>query len=295
VQIDFGLVLDRVGEYWRLALGLRGVPGEGAVPVLDAQGNLIRAKSLRAGANVSLTEVEGLVTISSGVSQADVSALAGRVTILENTSQPMLQNGPLPPGEKVLTLLFPELARIERIQIGYGLLLERVEPAGYWSLAAQTIYGVLAENAVGMILNFEDFQRVKSLRAGAGVALEDADGVVTIQGPRPPAGAPSGSVDLIRDRVVRSLLAGANVSLTQGDDIVTISAAVSQDAVDDLGAGLTALSERLDDVVLTSQPMLQNGPLPPGDQVLTLLVPELGRIDRVEIDHGLLLERVDPA
>ena len=108
-----------------------------------------------AGSNVSLTDVGGLVTISSDASQADVSALAGRVTALENTSQVRLQNGPLPPGEKVLTLLVPELARLERIQVGSGLLLERVEPAGYWSLAAQTNYGVLAENAVGMILSFE--------------------------------------------------------------------------------------------------------------------------------------------
>ena len=243
VQIEFGLVLDRIDDYWRLALGLRGVPG--GVPVLDQQGNLVRAKSLVAGANVQLTDVGGLVTISSDASEADLAALAARIAILENTSQVRLTNGPLPPeGAQVLTLLVPELGRIDRIEVSNGLLLERVEPAGYWRLSARLL-SVIAANATPLILTTGSVQSLKCLAAGANVSLADAGGVVTL-------------------------------------------------AADVAQADLEALAERLDGLELTSQPMLENGPLPPeGAQVLTLLVPELGRIDRIEVSNGLLLERVD--
>ena len=65
---------------------------------------------------------------------------------LEGTSQPMLTNGPLPPGSayQILTLLVPELAKIDRAQIGDGLILEQSLDE-YWMLRAQTILGILAE------------------------------------------------------------------------------------------------------------------------------------------------------
>ena len=92
-----------------------------------------------------------------------------------------MSNGPLPPGpvEQIMTLLVPELARIDRNQVNYGLILER-SLEGYWMLSAQTIFGVLAVDVVPMILNFDAFQRVKSLKAGANITLWDADGVVEI-------------------------------------------------------------------------------------------------------------------
>ena len=78
-----------------------------------------RVKSLRTESNVSLADVDGVVTISAAADlETDLTALTTRVAALEASSQPMLTNGPLPPGNKVLTLLVPELARLDRIQVG---------------------------------------------------------------------------------------------------------------------------------------------------------------------------------
>ena len=83
-----------------------------------------------------------------------------------------------------MTLLAPELARIDRFQIGYGLTLEKSLDE-YWMLSAQTVYGVLALGAVPLITNFETFQRVKSLTAGANITLADREGVVEISAAGP--------------------------------------------------------------------------------------------------------------
>ena len=133
-----------------------------------------RVKSLTAGTNITLSDADGVVEISAADApedfsalQADVAALGGRLRTLESTSQPMLTNGPLPPGatEQILTLLVPELARIDRIHVGDGLILERSLDE-CWMLSAQAILGVLAVGAVDMVLNFVTFQRIKSLKAG---------------------------------------------------------------------------------------------------------------------------------
>ena len=79
--------------------------------------------------------------------EADLTALGARVTTLESTSQPMLSNGPQPdPPGQLMTILVPELARIDRIQVTYGLILERALPGGYWALSAHP--------HSGMVMNF---------------------------------------------------------------------------------------------------------------------------------------------
>ena len=95
--------------------------------------------SLRAGSKVTLAETEGIITISAADAQdetnaieAELTALGARVTTLEGTTQPMLTNGPQPdPPGQLITLVAPELARIDRTQVNYGLVLERVLPGGY--------------------------------------------------------------------------------------------------------------------------------------------------------------------
>ena len=78
-----------------------------------------------------------------------------------------------------MTLRVPELASIDRIQVGYGLILER-SLGEHWMLSAQTLLGVLSPGAVPLIQNSPDFQSVNSLRAGSNVSLSDSEGVVTI-------------------------------------------------------------------------------------------------------------------
>ena len=66
---------------------------------------------------------------------------------------------PLPPGSahQILTLLVPEMARIDRIQVGFGLILERSLDE-YWMLSAEPLFSVLAVGAVEMVLTFDPFQ-----------------------------------------------------------------------------------------------------------------------------------------
>jgi hypothetical protein len=285
--VGYGLLLQRVESYWPLAAQpLYGVLAEGATGMLLNFDDFQRVTSLRAGANVSLADADGVVTVSADVAQADLVALAARLTGLERASQPLLSNGPLPEGN-VLTLFQPELARIDRIQVGAGLELQRVE--GYWTLAALPLRPPLEEPAGAVSLL--DGLTIKSLLAGANVSLAEADGIVTISATlRRPFEEPAGAVSLLDGSVIKSLLAGANVSLPEAAGIVTISA-----SVDAVAADVAFLAARLDDLVLTSQPRLVNGPLPPGEQILSLLVPELARVDRIEIGYGLVLQRVEPA
>ena len=187
-----------------------------------------------------------------------------------------------------------------------------------------------------MILNFGDFQRVKSLQAGTNVALADAGGVVEISvtgvenrpgdglvlfegklkrlaaGPGIGLVGVDGKITIsasFRDvdgdgaallderfgtKFLKRLRAGANVSLVEADGAVEISATVARGAVDDLQTDVAALQARLDSLELTPQPMLTNGPMPPGDHVPSLLVPELATADRIEAGCGLILERAEP-
>ena len=55
--------------------------------------------------------------------------------------------------------------------------------------------------------------------------------------------------------------------------MVEISAADAQDEIDALQAGLMAIEARVSALETTGQPMLTNGPLPPGpaERIMTLL------------------------
>ena len=79
-----------------------------------------------------------------------------------------------------MTLFVPGSNTNDRVQVRYGLILER-SLDGYWMLSAQGLFNVQALGVVPMLLDGLTSQSVKALLAGANITLEDdGSGVVMI-------------------------------------------------------------------------------------------------------------------
>ena len=80
----------------------------------------------------------GVLKTDVDAAEAAIGELDTRVDALEATKQPLLSNGPLPPGlaAQIPTLFAPETNVVDRVQMNYGLVLAR-SPDGYWMLSAR--------------------------------------------------------------------------------------------------------------------------------------------------------------
>ena len=108
------------------------------------------------------------------------------------------------------------ITRIDKVQIDYGLVLER-SPDGYWKLSAGAIASALAFGAAPMVLNFPEYQGVKALLAGGNITLVDSGFGVVMVGVTAQEVSPGfGNHHVVNGTPLKSypLVAGANVSIS---------------------------------------------------------------------------------